>query len=363
MDADALRSWLDQRVKDHEFSGVALVWRDGAPEFSYAGGVAHRGHGVPISESSRFGVASVTKMITATTALRLVERGALRLDQPLIEILPREHRPTALTAEHTLHHLLSHTSGLANYHDDEDQTWASFTSAWDRVPMYHVRRPADMLPLFAELPAVRRPGEKFQYGDANFILAGLVIEAATGMPFAEAATDEVIKPAGMDGSAFEALDQEPPRLATGYLHADGPFEAWRTNIYSVTATGMPDGGLITTAPDLARFIDALLGGRLLSPPLVAAMSTPQGPDSSELEQYGYGLELVVQGGSVTILGHGGSDPGVSTTVSHYLGAPATIVVLSNHDRGSWAVSARLADEFGLPEPRPSSKPSPEADVG
>ena len=195
--------------------------------------------------------------------------------------------------------------------------------------------------------------------DADALRSWLGVEAATGRPFSEAATSEVIKPAGMLDSAFDALDQDPPRLATGYLRADGPFETWRTNIYSVTATGMPDGGLITTAPDLARFIDALLGGRLLSPPLVAAMSTPQGPESSELEQYGYGLELVVQDGSVTILGHGGSDPGVSTTVSHYLDTPATIVVLSNHDRGSWAVSTRLAAEFGLPEPRPSSKPSPD----
>jgi CubicO group peptidase (beta-lactamase class C family) len=67
---------------------------------------------------------------------------------------------------------------------------------------------------------------------------------------------------------------------------------------------MPDGGMITTAHDLARLIDALIGGRLLSPPLLAAMMTPQGPDSNDVEQYGYGLELVVEDGAVTIIGHG-----------------------------------------------------------
>jgi CubicO group peptidase (beta-lactamase class C family) len=355
VDAETLRQWLDQRAESHEFSGVALVWRDQAPVFSYAGGLAHRGHGVAMTETTRFAVASVTKMVTSTTALRLVERGVIRLDQPLVEVLPTEYQPAALTPEHTLHHLLSHTSGLRNYHDDEDPTWDSFTSCWDRVPTYHLRRPADMLPLFKDLPAVGPPGVAYQYADANFILASLVIEAASGKPFAAAAADEVLRPVGMNDSAFEALDQDPPRLATGYLHTSGPFETWRSNIFSVPANGMPDGGLVTTAADLARLIDALLAGRLVSPSMLAAMMTPQGPTSAKREQYGYGygygLELVVENGEVTIFGHGGADPGVSTIVAHHRGAAITIVVLCNHDRGSWPVNFQLAAAFGLTDPR------------
>jgi len=91
MDTEALREWLDGRTARHEFSGVALVWREGAPTFMYSGGFAHRGHGVPITDRTRFAVASVTKLVTATTALRLVERGLVRLDQPLVEILLPEH--------------------------------------------------------------------------------------------------------------------------------------------------------------------------------------------------------------------------------------------------------------------------------
>jgi CubicO group peptidase (beta-lactamase class C family) len=351
MNADALRSWLDERVASHAFRGVALVWRNGAPEFSYAGGIAHRGHGVPVTEETRFAVASITKLATAAAALRLVDRGMLSLDQPLLEVLPGDQQPRALTPAHTLHHLLSHTSGLANYHDDEDRTWASFTSCWDRIPSYHIRRPADMLPLFAELPAVRPPGEKFQYVDANFILAGLVIEAATGRPWSDVAADEVFGPAGMIDTAIEALDLDPPRLATGYLTDDGPPDRWRANYFSVTANGMPDGGMITTATDLARLIDALLEGRLLSPALADAMTRPQGPPSSDIEQYGYGCELIVEDGVVTILGHGGSDPGVSTMVTHHRAAGTTIVVLCNQDRGSWAATLRVGEALGLRDPR------------
>ena len=353
METEALREWLDGRTARHEFSGVALVWREGKPTFTYSGGLAHRGHGVPITDDTRFAVASVTKLVTATTALRLVDRGLVRLDQPLIEILPTEHQPAALTAEHTLHHLLSHTSGLANYHDDEDQTWASFTSCWDRIPTYHLRRPADMLPLFKDLPAAFPPGSRYQYADANFILAGLVIETITGNTFGDVIAQEVLRPAGMIDTAIESLDREPARLATGYLaHGDdGPPGSWRANYFSVPMVGMPDGGMITTAHDLARLIDALLAGSLLSPAMSREMMSPQGPASDAVEQYGYGCEVVVEGGNVTIIGHGGSDPGVSTMVAHHLEAATTIVVLSNYDRGSWAVTKHIAESLGLTEPR------------
>ena len=114
---------------------------------------------------------------------------------------------------------------------------------------------------------------------------------------------------------------------------------------------MPDGGLITTPQDLARLIDALIGGKLLSPAMTSAMMTPQGPPSDDLEQYGYGCEVVVEDGQVTIIGHGGLDPGVSSIVAHYRAAGTTTVVLCNNDRGSWEVAKRLAEELGLSEPR------------
>ena len=346
-----LRAWLDQRTAAHEFSGSALAWRDGAPIFAYAGGLAHRGLGVQIGEDTRFAVASVTKMVTAIAALRLVERGLVRLDQPLVDVLPAEQQPVALTREHTLHHLLSHTSGLANYHDDDDETLASFLSCWDRIPTYHVRRPADMLPLFADLPAVAPPGAEVRYNDAGFILVGLVLEAVTGRPWDEVVAEEVFLPAGMADTSTEAFDADPPRLATGYLMDDGPADRWRTNIYGVTANPMPDGGMITTPTDLARLVDALLGGRLLSTEMVAAMTRPQGPPSDEMSQWGYGCELTVVDGSVVVLGHGGGDPGVSARVAHYPAAGTTIVALCNQDRGSWAATLRIGDALGINEPR------------
>ena len=106
LETQAFGSWIDERADQHLFRGVVLVWEDGAPAFSHAAGLAHRGHRVPVTLDTRFQVASVTKMVTATTALRLVERGALKLDRPLVDFLPPEYRPAALDNRHTLHHLL-----------------------------------------------------------------------------------------------------------------------------------------------------------------------------------------------------------------------------------------------------------------
>lgn len=345
---DDLRAWLDERAARHEFSGVVLVRRDGSPVFEHAVGLAHRGHGVPVRRDTRFTVASVTKMVTAATVLRLVERGAVGLHDPLVDVLPAGLRPAAMTREHTLHHLLSHTSGLANYHDGEDETSASFTANWDRLPTYHARGPADLLPLFADLPAHSPPGAEFSYADANYILVGLVVEAVTGRPFTDAA-EEVLALAGMADSAFYALDADPPRLAVGYQVGDGPYETWLSNIFSVTASGMPDGGLTTTADDLVRYFDALLGGRLVGQDTVAAMTRPQGPASAKFG-YGYGIALWLVDGEVAILGHEGDDPGVGAVAVRHLATRTTVVVLSNHDIGTWPAYQRVLAALDLQDP-------------
>lgn len=347
VDPPAPAEWLDERAAAHDFSGVVLVWRDGRQLFGHAAGFAHRGHRVRNTMDTRFACASVTKMVTAAVALRLVERGVVALDDAVIDVLPSQWRPNALTPQHTLRQLLQHTSGFANYHDDTDSTWASFTSCWDRIPPQRIRRTADLVPLLADLSLISEPGTSYRYNDAGYLIAGLVLEAATGSSFADLATAEVLEPAGMTRSLFASMDDEPDDLASAYYtDTNAPFEAWRTNLYGVPAMAMPDGGMVTTATDLARFVDALRVGRLVSPEHVDVMRTPN-PLAPGIDSYGLGLELAVVDGVVTTLGHGGSDPGISARVAHYLADGTTIVVLCNLDRGAWAASQEVAARFGL----------------
>ena len=300
---------------------------------------------------TRFATGSISKMAVAITALRLVDRGVLDLHRPVTEILPAEHQPVSLTPKHTMHHLLSHTSGIGNYHDQDLPSWDSFVGCWDRIPTYHLRTAADMLPLFADAPAVFEPGEKFLYTDANFLVAALVIEAASGLPFAQCAADEVFTPLGLSDTEFGQLDTQPARMATGYMVTDEPPHTWKSNIYSVPAGSMPDGGMISSATDLARLIDALDNGEMLSPELTLAMTSPQAPATEDIDQYGYGCEVVVQDGAVTIIGHGGHDPGIMGMVSRYRTAGITVVALSNYDKGMWAVYEHIVEMLGVDDPR------------
>ncbi|HEU5113917.1 MAG TPA: serine hydrolase, partial [Acidimicrobiia bacterium] len=131
--------------------------------------------------------------------------------------------------------------------------------------------------------------------------------------------------------------------------SDEPAATWRSNTYGLTAGGMPDGGMTTTAGDLDRFIDALREGRILSEETLSSMLTVHGTDDEE--SYGYGMELVTDNDSVIIYGHSGLDPGVTAVVSHYVGDGITVIVLCNQDQGSWPVAQRIAADLGLHDPR------------
>jgi CubicO group peptidase (beta-lactamase class C family) len=349
----AMTAWLDDRAANHEFSGVAMGWVGGSPVFSHAAGLAHRGLAVPMTVDHRFRVASVTKMVTATTVMRLVERGVLGLNTPVVDLLEADSRPTSVTPAMTIHHLLSHTSGLANYHDEDDETFDSYMACWDVVPPQRAREPGDLLPLFVDKPALFGPGDRYSYADANYIMLGIIVATVTGSTFRQVASEEVLEPAGMTSSTFDPLDSDPEALAIGYQTSDEPSGSWRTNTYANAVGGMPDGGLITTAADLGRFIEAFRNGAFVSDESRAAMLTVHGrSDEDEQEHYGYGMELWVdEHDEVMIFGHSGSDPGISTVVSHFVDDEATIVTLCNYDRGSWAASKMLAAEMGVMEPR------------
>jgi CubicO group peptidase (beta-lactamase class C family) len=210
VDTDGLRARIGAPIEERGFSGVCLATVAGDPVFSYATGFAHRGHRVLNTLSTRFAVASVTKMVTATATLALVDQRRLDLTTPLIEMLPLELLPRDVSPKLTTHHLLSHTSGIASYFDEEVQDWAAYLACWDVVPTYHVRSPRDLVALFADKAALAAPGERMRYANANFILAGLVCEQVTGSTFPALVDELVFGPAGMGASTFAALDSDPP---------------------------------------------------------------------------------------------------------------------------------------------------------
>ncbi len=312
--------------RDRDLSGCCLVTRGGDTLFEAAWGFADLAARVPNSPATRFGLASVTKMFTAVVVATLVGDGRLAFETPVVDVLPADLRPRTLAAAVSVHHLLCHTSGIADY-AEEDETLPGFvedySALWTERPSYRIQRPADFLPLFADLPAYRPPGQAFHYSNAGYILLGLVIEQLTGTSYPAAVQARVFKPAGMTESGFFRLDEAVPNVATGYLPLVAADEPRRTNIYGVPVVGGADGGAMSTTGDLDRFLHAYADGTLLGD-LTEVMLRPHA-EWSDGRFEGYGVHLYSDGR----WGHNGGDPGVAATANRWPDDDVHVVVLCN----------------------------------
>jgi CubicO group peptidase (beta-lactamase class C family) len=342
MRTDRLEAELARLHAERDFSGTVLVTASGRPVFETHIGLADRAAGVPVGPRHRFALGSVTKIFTAVAVLSLVAEGALTLDDPVAPILPSDRRPATLRPDVTIRHLLAHTSGIADYFEEETATaaWAEeFAALWRDRPVYRMREPADFLDLFGDLPPYRGPGERFQYSNAGYILLGLVVEEAAGTGYAAALHSRVFAPAGMDDSGCFAADEVRPDVAVGYLRPDRPGEPWRTNVFAVPAVGGPDGGAFATAADLDRFLTAYAAGALVPPPLLAEALRPHGRIAED-QSMGLGVYLLGEGRAI---GAEGADPGAEALVRRYSSKGVNTVVLSNVNGSAWTVDRALRE--------------------
>src|SRR5215213_6938019 len=149
MDAERIDQLLDRAVAADEFSGVVRVTRGREVLYESARGQANRADGIPVALDTRFAIASVTKLLTAVTAARLVDKGKLRFDTRINDVLPPEHRPRAAGPDVTVHHLLTHTSGLGDYFEEDDPD-ADYANLWRTTPSTNMRRASDFVPLLAD---------------------------------------------------------------------------------------------------------------------------------------------------------------------------------------------------------------------
>jgi CubicO group peptidase (beta-lactamase class C family) len=316
---ERLREWAEQR----DYSGIARITHGGGVVFEECYGLANRADGVAVHPGTRFGLASFTKMFTAVALADQVRAGRAGFDSRVVDLLPPERRPSTLLPEVTLHHLLTHTSGIADYAEEEGEEAVDYADLWvDRI-CYRMRRPADFLPLFGDLPPYRPPGGPWRYSNAGYVLLGLVIEELAGRPYIDVVAERVFTPAGMADSGFFPLDEVRPDLAVGYLRPTEPGGPWRTNIYSLPIVGGADGGACCTAADVDRFLRRYDDGTLLGRELTDTMLTPRVPVDPGLDM-GYGVLV-----HADKWGHGGGDPGFEMLAHRLPGPDATVVALCN----------------------------------
>ncbi len=325
---------LNQRVHDGQFSGAVLIRRGGTDLFCRASGYANRTWKVKNTTETRFRIASVGKLFTAAAVMQLIEAGELSLDTRVVDYLGLTG--TKIPAEVTVYHLLTMTSGIADWINEEAE---DFDAEWSQFcrdhPLYLLRRDADYLPIFSRLEPYGPPGEKFRYSNSSFILLGLMIEKAAGLSYFDYVRQHIFAPAGMIHTDFLDLDDVQPGVADGYVPVRNPEEAvtsCRKNIYSTTAGAAGDGGGTSTLNDLACFMLALRQGKLFSRQLVESMLTTkaEAPQEGPGRTYGFGCFVVLDDRGQTIRwGHTGEEDGVSCRVFYYPMYDVDLVVLGN----------------------------------
>ena len=332
MDFTALDSFLYDRAANDLFSGVALITRGGDELFAGAYGLASRTWNAPASVDTRFDTASVTKLFTSVVALQLVEEGLLSLETPVVEYLGLEG--TSIDPRANLGHLLTHTSGIGD--DADEEAGEVYADIWRERTSYLVRETGHLLPQFIDREPNFPPGQGCRYCNAGYVLAGLMVEKATGQTYRDRVTERVFGPAGMDGSGFFAMDVVEPGVAEGADQVDG---RWIRNIYSYPPIGSPDGGAHCTAADLDRFMTALRGGGLLGEEWTDRFFHPVVKHSDNSEgalHFGYGLEFQLNHeGRLSHFEKEGINAGTSAVLRHYPDLDVTVTLLSNMERGVW----------------------------
>jgi D-alanyl-D-alanine carboxypeptidase len=305
-----------QRIVDDGVPGVIGRARRGDQLVMAASGLADVATGRPMTAGDRVRVGSLTKTFVSTVVLQLVAEGRLRLSDGVARWLPGLVPGGGAI---TLRELLQHTSGIFDYTNDP-----GFLPAVAADPA-RVWRPRELVRIAVAHPPLFPPGTSFAYSNTDYILLGLVTEAATGQPLERELRDRIFTPLGLRDTSLPYQDVTLPRpYAHGYLlnqrGAPGPVDVTAVSPSIAWAAG----GILSTAGDLARFYSALLTGGLLPPPLLRQMLTTAGA--------GYGLGIFpVQLTCGTVWGHTGDFPGYNSYAFTSRDGSRQAIVLINAD--------------------------------
>jgi CubicO group peptidase (beta-lactamase class C family) len=333
--AGQVQAALERAVAADGPGAVVLVAKGDTVLFRGARGQAQIELGVPLAADQVFRIASITKIFTAATVLKLAEQGRLSIDDKLGKYLPDFPGADRIA----LRQLLNHTAGVSD-------------NAKPAQPGF-LRRDVDTATQVAEIAKRApdfEPGTRWSYSNAGYILLGAVIEKVTGQRWHEAMRTLLLEPAGMTAIRYGDNAALIPGRVAGYT-TDNP--AHRVENASFISSSVPAaaGGLVGTADDLVRWMRALANGRVISPHSFREMSTPAPslPGMSPTRRYGLGLYLWRVRGS-DMLGHTGQINGFASAVGYLPKQGITVVVLANDDEFDARTMARRLAAIAIGQP-------------
>lgn len=316
--------------------GAMVFARDRRGAWTVTSGTGRLGAHDPIRPWDRARVASNTKMFVATVVVQLVAEGKIHLDDPIERHLPGLLQGNGYDGEKvTVRQLLQHTSGVADYVQDilADPDGAD-----------HPWKPEELVALGLSHPPTFEPGTGWSYSNTGYIVLGMLIEKVTGNDPGEEITDRIIRPYRLWQTTYpEPGDRRirGPHVHGYFAFPGGPLRDFADFEPSITGAA---GNMISTGPDLTRFVRALVAGKVVPPTLLKEMQhtvPAQGGD------YGLGLrEYNLPCGDVA-WGHGGNMPGYDTFTAATKDGRSAFAIANGHLTNGNVADLRKAVESAL----------------
>ena len=317
------------------FSGSILVAQGDHIIFQKAYGYSNKAENKKSNIQTAFGLGSTTKTFTAVAIAQLYEQGKLDFSDPLSKFIPEY--PKDIADQVTIHHLLTHTSGLE--YDDYDPFYYETQEAKNIDELLDIQ-----LKYIDHMNEDRRSNftvlNKFDYSNANYILLGAIIERISGLSYAEYMESNILKPVGMSHTIVDNSSLlEYKNRAKAYSHNNSDMEFQLGERHEAIGSAvcniiMPAGGIQASPNDLYRYFKAINENKIISSETQALLFTKHTTRySSEAEKthlsYGYGF-MLNQNGEAYSIGHGGVDYGVGSRFEYYPKQDIYVVVLSNY---------------------------------
>jgi CubicO group peptidase (beta-lactamase class C family) len=329
--ADPVDDYVRGVMERRKIPGVSLaILRDGRLVKTEGYGLANLEHEVKATADTVYQSGSTGKQFTAAGVLLLAQDGKLSLDDRL-----SRHFPEGPAAWHriTVRHLLTHTSGLKDYGDDE-------------VDLRKDYGEDDLLRIMQALPLEFEPGTQWSYSNSGYLLLGLLTSRLAGRHWSEFQRERIFAPLGMTTTQVITERDIVRNRAAGYV-LDEKGEVKNQDWVSPSLNRCADGALYFTVKDLAAWEAALRGRKLLSAAGFDAWWTPVALSSGATYPYGFGWAIQEQRGH-RLIEHGGSWQGYRAAIARYVDLGLTVVVLANLNR---AQPETMAHEIaGLLEP-------------
>jgi D-alanyl-D-alanine carboxypeptidase len=343
IDPAALQTMVDATAKELLIPGAVVLLRTPQGEFVIAYGTTLLGEKSPPRADTYFGAASNTKTMTAAVILQLAQEGKLSVDDAVSKYVPGVPNGDHIT----ISELLKMRSGLYNYTDGPE-----ISASMDNDPT-KIWSAAELLAIAFAQPPNAPPNTAYEYNNTNYLLLSLIAEKVDGKPLAQSMQDRLFGPLGLQHTFFPApaVHTLPEPYSHGYLYgsasvamADAPPYTPEVQAAARAGTLLPKdytnlnhsfsegaGAVISTASDLATWIEALVAGRVLNADYHRRWLDslqPEDPSKPKGQRYGYGV-VQISWGPNSIYYHGGEMPGFNSFMGYDPDNRVTLVIWTN----------------------------------